>query len=625
MKSLTALLMVVVAECGDGCGISTTRDQQTITRRIEHEGLSFIGMTLPNFGKDFERSLDLGRVTPEMFAGFHRLAPESPPQFLRGFLELVFSMKDGRILDNPSLEAIRAVRQITLMFGKINLPVTAERQEGALNGYVECESEVGRWSASYIDESSMEVRAVFRRVSALLWSDLLCSVDNLLHNEGIIPRHSNGSTADGLAGNGKYGLKQWTSRLERVFPHSEMLIPSESFLSRVDDVTLCEPEAEKPVKVITVPKTLKTPRIIAMEPTHMQYVQQGILRAVREKISCDDNARNFVMFDSQAPNQSLARRGSHSGDLATLDLSEASDRVSIWHVEDLLHRNSLLREAVMACRSTKARVRGHGVIPLTKFASMGSALTFPFESLVFMTVVFIGIENALNRPLTTKDVKSMRGKVRTYGDDIIVPVRFVSAVISALELYGFKVNHTKSFWTGKFRESCGSEWYDGHDVSIVRVRRPLPQSRRDVQEIVSTVALRNLLYKGGLWRSAGHLDAVIERLIPFPNVEETSSLLGRLSVFPNREVRWCPDRHVPLVKGMVVQPQLPVDKLDDYGALMKWFLHVTATGTVYRSRDMVPDRKSWDSTGSAPLDVDHLEHFGRPISVRIKKKWRPAW
>ena len=619
MKSLIDLLAVVIAECGDVCGTSTTRDLKTITRRVEDEGLSFLAITLPNFGKDFERSLDRGRVTPDLFVGFHRLTSESPPQFLRGFLELIFDMKDGWLLDYPSIEAIQAVRQITLMFGKIDLPIHPDRVRGAIDEYVKCESEVSRWTSSYLEESSLHLRDDFRRVSGLLWRDLLCSVDTSIHKQGVNPRHSNGSTADGLAGNGKYTVKQWTSRLEKVFPHWEMLIPSESFLNRTDDVTIREPGDEIPVKVITVPKTLKTPRIIAMEPTHMQYVQQGILRVVKEEISHDDNARNFVMFDSQLPNQQLAMRGSRDKDLATLDLSEASDRVSIEHVRDLLANHTLLREAVLASRSLKARVPGHGIIPLTKFASMGSALTFPVEALVFMTVVFLGIEKALNRPLTTKDVKSMRGKVRTYGDDIIVPVRFVSDVIEALETYGFKVNRNKSFWNGSFRESCGSEWYDGHDVSIVRVRKPLPTSRRNVQEIVSTVALRNLLYKAGLWRSAGHLDVLLRDIIPLPNIEETSSLLGRLSVFPNQEVRWCPDRHVPLVKGMVVQPQLPVDKLDDYGALLKFFLHASGNTDPYLPVEMR------EPSDVAPLEREHLERFGRPISVRIKSKWRPAW
>jgi len=131
VKSLIALLAVVIAECGDVCGTCTTRDIQTVTRRVEDEGYAFLALTLPNFGKDFERSLDEGKVTPERFAGFHRLTAESPPQFLRGFLEQVFNMKDGWLLDTPSIEAIRAIRQITLMFGKIDLPIKPERERKA--------------------------------------------------------------------------------------------------------------------------------------------------------------------------------------------------------------------------------------------------------------------------------------------------------------------------------------------------------------------------------------------------------------------------------------------------------------------------------------------------------------
>ena len=444
-------------------------------------------------------------------------------------------------------------------------------------------------------------------------------MDTRIHNEGILPRHSSGATADRLAGNRKYLLRQWTTRLEQVFPHWEHLIPSPRFLDRIQGVTPLLPEAETPVRVISVPKTLKTPRIIAIEPTCMQYVQQGILRMMREEIRSDDNARNLVMSDSQEPNQLLAKLGSFSGDLATLDLSEASDRVSIVHVKDLLHRHTITREAVFASRSLKAQVPGHGVKTLAKFASMGSALTFPVESLVFMTVIFIGIESALNRPLTVKDIKSLYGKVRVYGDDIIVPVDFVQPVLEALESYGFKVNRKKSFWTGRFRESCGSEWYAGQDVSIVRCRMLLPQHRRDAQQIVSTVSFRNQLYKAGLWKATAWLDELVGNLIPFPNVEETSSVLGRLSVFPNKEFRWDESLHVPLVRGMVTASSPPVSKLDDYGALMKWFLKDA-------DESQMPSHPGVFWREPKPFqDVNHLERAGRPSAVRIKARWTRPW
>jgi len=589
------LLTPILEESGIRCGTSTTRDLKTIAGRVEKEGLSFLTITLPKYGQDLQRALDRGFLGDDLFLGFSK-GRGGLPRFLGGFLRLIFDETTGRLLDDPSVEAIRCLRQITLMWAKINLPCSDKRTAAAIRRYIETEQEVRHSDANLaIDDLDR-----FHRVGALLWNGLFSKVSNRLYAEGIRPKHGPGATADKLRGNAKWNVKQWTSRLEEQFPHWELLIPSESFLSRTDDVTILSPGAEMPVRVITVPKTLKTPRIIAVEPTCMQFVQQGILRLMVEEIARDDNSRDFVMFESQVPNQHLAREGSITGSLATLDLSEASDRVSNQHVRALLRNFPILRDGVEACRSRKADVPGHGVIRLAKFASMGSALCFPMESLVFMTVIFCGIEEQQNRPLTPEDINRFRGKVRVYGDDIIVPTEFVHSTIRALETFGFRVGIDKSFWTGKFRESCGAEYYDGHDVSIVRVREFLPESRQDVDAVVSTVALRNLLFDKGWQAAVDRLDRLMEEVIPFPEVEPTSPLLGRWSYGPVKAQRSHPTLFHPLVKGVVVQSMLPVSKLDDYGALLKWFL----------------------KDGEHPFeDKDHLQRAGRPVSARIKTRW----
>jgi len=603
MKSLNGFLQNILIDLGMWCGTSTDRDFKTVTARIEQEGLSFLTITLSNFGSDFQKSLDQGFVGDDQFSGFSRTG--GLPRFLGGFLRLVFDSVDGRLLNEPSLSAIKAIRQFSLMFAKIGLDCTPRRREAAIRKYVECEQDVRRNDLSLASSEPYRFDD-FGRIGRMLWANLFSRVDSRIYNDGIVPKHGPGATADHLRGNAKYNQLSWTRRLEVVFPHWENLIPSESFLQRTDRVDILEPRNEMPVRVITVPKTLKTPRIIAIEPTCMQYMQQGVLTVMMEEIARDDYARNFVMFESQEPNQWLAREGSLNGTLATLDLSEASDRVSNQHVRHLLSNHRILREAVEATRSRKAEVPGHGVIRLAKFASMGSALCFPFEAIVFATIVFVGIERALNRPLTKEDVRSLFGKVRVYGDDIIIPVEYVQSVVQELEAFGLLVNRDKSFWTGKFRESCGRDYYDGYDVSIVRLRRLLPTDWQHAEELISAVSLRNQLFvKAGYDRTLEYLDDLIGKIIPFPFVEETSVLLGRLAYFlPCQDGRLDNDLHVPLVKGVSVASQSPVSLLDDYGALMKWFL----------------------IRGEHPLeDKDHLQRAGRPGSVRIKTRWAPPY
>lgn len=331
----------------------------------------------------------------------------------------------------------------------------------------------------------------------------------------------------------------------------------------------------------------------------MQYVQQGLLERFVENLRHAYHVKEFIDWSDQVPNQEMARIGSLTRELATLDLSEASDRVSMQLVRRLFANHPHLLGAIEACRSTRADVLGE-VINLNKFASMGSALCFPVESIVFLTIVFAAIAEEMGVPFSRKLLKKLRGKVRVYGDDIIVPVEFVASTVSWLEAFGLKVNEDKSFWSGSFRESCGKEYLNGSDVSIVRVRQMLPTSRQHVPELVSAVSLRNQLFKAGYDDTVEWLDTYIERLIPFPYGLESSPGLVRLGYLGFSAERTHPDLHYPLVKGVVVKNTSPVSKLDGGDALLKFFL----------------------KRGEDPFfDPEHLQRAGRPVSAKLKHRW----
>jgi hypothetical protein len=612
MKSLMSLWSVAAQDLGSWCCTSTSADCQTARVRFEHEGVSFLTITLPAFCRDFEKSLDEGLVGPNAFLGFRRR--QGLPLFLGGFLDQVFDRVSGRLLEAPSTDCIWAIRQLTLMFGKILLDCSPSRKAGAVQKYLECEQDVRRFDSNTLPRDLLG----FQRVSNLLFGQVFSDMDREVYNEQILPKHGPGKTADRLLGNQKFDLKEWPARLELVFPFGDHAIPNWRYHYRYDHVSLLEPGAERPVKVVLVPKTLKTPRVIAIEPTAMQYMQQGISEKLVQYLETDKTVFGMIGFLDQRPNQLLAEKGSLTRDLATLDLSEASDRVSNQHVRVMLQRFPHFLEAVDATRSRKADVPGKGVVRLAKFASMGSALCFPVEAMVFLSLIFLGIEQMLNRRITRADIDRMRGQVRVYGDDIVVPVDTVPFVIGTLRSFGFVVNPHKSFWNGKFRESCGKEYFDGSDVSVVRVREVLPKSRTDVPEVVSTVSLRNQLYYAGLWRTAAWLDELLSRILkhypvldPSPDNydrygrwESASPLLGRHSFLGSKPQRVCPDLHVPLVRGYVVQTRPPDSPVSGEGALLKWFL----------------------KRGEQPFaDRDHLERTGRPQSVSIKLRWRTPY
>lgn len=595
MKSLLQLWNCVSEELETLCGVSASRDRKTVAARIEHEGESFLTISLPGFGSDLQKALDRGWVGHDLFQGFSWRG--GLPRFLGGFLDLVFDRGSGRLLPQPEGLAIFALRQLTLMMGKILLPCSDARVKGALQKYVECEKEVrknDRTFPSYSEE--------FERMAFLLFRDVLTSLNQKVYDGSLIPKHGPGSTADKLRGNAKYDQLEWTDRLEEVFPYGENCLPSWRYHHLLHNVRFLEPRDERPVRVVIVPKTLKTPRVIAIEPTCMQYMQQAVLEALVPELERDPTLSGMIGFSDQTPNQRLALKGSQDGSLATIDLSEASDRVSNQHVRALTSRFSHVGKALDATRSRKADVPGFGVIRLAKYASMGSATCFPIEAMVFTTVVFLGIQDWLNRPMSRRDIKSYASQVRVYGDDIVVPADSLSCVIARLELFGLKVNRDKTFGNGKFRESCGRDYYDGLDVTPVRVRHVLPSRRMDTDETIAAVSLRNRLYEAGLWRSAAWMDSWLEPLLGgfFPTIHSTSPLLGRVSLLGYQSDRLDPFTHTPQAKGYVVSSSPPRSPVSGEGALLKWFL----------------------KRGDEPFaDRNHLERTGRPDAVYTKLRW----
>lgn len=597
MKSLLDLTHSVMLDLSRSDAMlhkSTVRDMKTVADRFEDEGASFLTIALPAFAKDLQRGLEQGGIGDIPFLGFRKR--QGLPVFLRGFLLHIFDEKTGSLLDDPSVEAIYACRQILMLHAKILLECAPRRVANAFDRFVETENELkdidARWSSHELEALS--------RMGVCLFADVLAPLDNQIHN-GVspTPRHGPGATSDRLLGNNKWSQRHWPTRLNHFFPWEEYVLPSPKWWF-TREPSFVDSGAEMPVKVVSVPKTLLTPRIIAIEPTAMQYCQQALASALVPGLEGSPLVGPLIGFTDQIPNREMARRGSVDGSLATLDLKDASDRVSNQLVRALLQRWPTFYGAVDACRTRTANVPGHGDVRLAKFASMGSALCFPIEAMVFLAIVMLGIESAKG-PLSKEDIHSLRGQVRVYGDDIIVPVEYVQSVIAMLETYGLIVSLDKSFSRGRFRESCGGDYYLGEDVTPIRCRREFPASRQDVDGVVSLVALRNLFYQRGLWGVAGELDRTIERILDkrFPVVDQTSSLLGRWSVLPYQAERDCRQLHRPLVRGWVVKAKPPVCKLDGIDALTKFLV----------------------SRGEYPMEAGHLERSGRPRNAKIIARW----
>jgi len=579
------------------------RDIETMVSRVENEGLSFLTISLPNFGKDFERCLAIGEVDPSLFRSFKKSG--RIPAFLQGIVGQIFDRTTGKIFDKSHVDlmipAIEGVRQISYTFKKLELECTPKRVISSLDGFVRTESELSECSVTSEDLDE------FLRVSNVLWPNMLSDI-NVFE---LIPRHGPGATAEGVSGNQKYSWQFWYDRLEPYFPLLETaynlgVIESEEF----EKVSVVSEERELPVKVTPVPKTQKGPRIIAIEPCCMQYAQQAIRSLLYDRIERYRFTAGHVNFTDQQINQSLAKLSSDDESLATLDLSDASDRVIHALAIRMFDSCPDLKGAIEACRSTSAKLPdGRLVGPLFKFASMGSALCFPVESMYFYTICVAALLKEYDLPVTPRNVYLVTRDVYVYGDDIIVPTRHATTVASYLQKYHCKVNMSKSFWNGNFRESCGMDAFMGEEVTPTYVRKEYPNNRRQADRLISWIKTANLFYKRGYWLTSQHMFKVCERYLgKLPLVSEKSPALGRV-LFQRRYTaeRWNKRLHRPEILAWTAEAVYRTDKLVGYGALSKSLLRL--------ERALEP----------APIDEDHLERSARYGTVTLKRRWTTAY
>jgi len=201
-----------------------------------------------------------------------------------------------------------------------------------------------------------------------------------------------------------------------------------------------------------VPKNAKTDRSIVVEPLLNSFFQKGVGSYIRSRLL----KRSGVDLKDQTLNQRLACKGSIDGSLATVDLSMASDCLSVELVRELLPVDwTLFLERLRT--GTAEFVNEHGdkeIIRLEKFSSMGNGFTFELESLIFYSLakavcIHLGLPS---------------DEVSVFGDDIIIPTLAFSCLRDTLLTAGFSINVEKSFSDGPFRESCGSDFVSGFDI-----------------------------------------------------------------------------------------------------------------------------------------------------------------
>lgn len=630
MKSLDILLCILEDAQVQTCA-NTTRDKITICHRYENEGLSFLGITLPMFSEWLETSLRRGIVATTIYSKFRKKPGTRSvlPSFLHGLTSLVFDSKTGIVRKDLNETAVFFIRQICLFHKKVFVVCDPKRDEASKASYEEIDLSLRSFSLP-TDHRYLLWKATLDRIIP----DLEIAFKAAIEDSSVRPKHGPGATSDKRWGNDKFRSRDYYSRWSGIFSWEELYGFSTIHQAEGREVY---PRRELPVRVVSVPKTMKASRIICVEPTAMQYAQQlTAARLIRAFQST--GLYHQLNFDDQSVNQRLAYQGSMSGEWATLDLSEASDRLTCKVVRTLFDKGRTLRRHVFACRSSRALLPNGRVLALRKYASMGSALTFPVEAFAFYTIAVAALVDFYRiRDNDSVDVHGGHGRIRlprdllehckkrvfVFGDDIIVPAESFRFVTDYLEAFGLKVNSKKSFESGLFRESCGTDWVNGCLVTPVYLRRFQPSSVRDAAEFVSWVSMANRFHASGLWSAAEYTRDYLDSIARLPLVAPTSGGLGYTHyTSAYQPLRWSKKTANWLVHTFVVKSSSVEDQLRDYDALLK--CQLTSKEEQMSSAIQDPQRNPWDTWRMGDV-MRSLDRSPRRNSLKLRRKMVAAY
>jgi len=505
MKRPTMLFKALLAQASMESCLSTERDFVTIQSRFEHEGLSFLTITLPRLCDSLEEGLETGRFTLPL--GFRR-GRGRLPALLQGFFNRVFD-EGGTLLDTACGESILWIRQITRFYKKPKLACSPDREILAIRKFKQVEEDLFHATSEVNRQDS-----ILDAVSAILWS----SVFPTLNGDSIVCGHGPGVTADRRLSNERRRIRHWYTRAEGSLASADHAVHNWAACNGGEgsqglvDVEYTDLRDEPGVRVVFVPKTLTTPRVIAIEPSSMQFMQQGVARHMVRVLETHWLTSGSVNFTDQTINQRLAYSSSIDRSLATIDLSDASDRVHLELVQRIFRRSPIL-EFLEDCRSLHADLPDGSNLVLKKYASMGSALCFPVEACVFYTLILSAIFHHTGMKPNYRSITKLKAKVKVYGDDLIVPVDYVDAVSDYLESYALRVNRRKTFSKSAFRESCGSDFYNGLSVKPVYARMDLPERKSEwtPNHVMSWTSTANQFYEKGWWVVAQCIRDIVSR------------------------------------------------------------------------------------------------------------------
>jgi len=622
---------------------------QKVEKRITREGIGFLTKTLPRLAKALDRALT-GEVPIDSAKLRFESQPNSKlPRFLGELFNSVFS-RDGWILPTPCVKSITMLRQLLLVFYKYELPYDSEQENEVIKKFIRTEDEISphhdrcecafrkleRVQSEYArsardtrvplfgrDEShcrkeeckAYSAPGICRNTGSKEHDKLVKDARALLSKAfaffdplDIYPRHGPGAVSTRERLWAKYRWTNVPERLRRTYPLDAYFYASVGHVCDQYKAFNSLGDQELSARVCLVPKDSRGPRLISCEPLAFQWIQQGLGRAMVKHLELNPLTRFNIHFTDQQPNQFGALLGSQKGLYATLDLNEASDRVTVGLVR-LLFPEPLL-SALLDSRSLSTELPSGEIKPLNKYAPMGSALCFPVLACVVWAILTAGAPDA-----------DTRERILVYGDDVVVPTAQAANAIMQLESFGLKVNRDKSCTSGFFRESCGCDAYKGVNVTPVRFRT-VWQSSRCPDSYVSWIAYANSLKLRGYNETYDYI--VKELTLLYGKVPDASMNLSCPSLLEVPEV-YRPNRKrsnvdLQTIEHLVVNVRSqPICKeIDGWEMLLRFFAEANSKSSLYRLNDK-PCRSGVE--GTPEREPFSVREYTRRGSSKLVKTW----
>jgi hypothetical protein len=455
-KFIEAILCNLVKDAYEALAPHTScadllRDQATIRRRIACEGLAFATVELPALGNSFLEFVETGTST---FPGFR--TRNQIPVFLRG---LFVCYKSGFRKET----AFGAIYQITSAFKKLKGAYNEDVLIKQYQAFIDTDRELSDVNTIVENDNDQTLK-----LARYFCKEVFAGFD--LSHKSFVPRPGPGATNSPCPKHMRYEPHIVYPQHDDVMPYAEWFYPLMTDVNHAarNYVKAMNASAVPTARFKFVPKTAHKARGICIEENESQFLQQAVANGIRWKID-HSYLRSYIQLENQSLNGQLAIDSSASRSYATIDMSEASDRIA-RSLALYIFQFTELRDALSALSTTVIEpdvndaVDSLGPLQTNKFAPMGSGLCFPVMTLVHYFLIKAIICRKYNV------TPSKAEEIYVYGDDIIVPTKYAQAVFDELPKYGMKLNRNKSFMHSSFRESCGKHAYNGHEVTPVYIK-----------------------------------------------------------------------------------------------------------------------------------------------------------